>query len=113
MCLTNNSSVKPLEKRPNLMLKPNQVRIRLYADDEEVVRRISEHTRLSSPDVVSMILHAALRSIDKNGGSFSMPLRFTINDAAPPAQRAKNDGLLSARTKGDGALPHRGRAKKI
>jgi hypothetical protein len=112
MCLNNNNSVKPLEKRLNPMLKPNQVRIRLYADDEEVVRRISEHTRLSSTDVVSMILHAALRSIEKNGGSFSMPLRFTINDAAPPSPRAKNDGIPSSRIKGDGASQPRSRGKK-
>lgn len=64
------------------MLKPNQVRIRLYADDEELVKRISEETRLSSTDVVSMILHAALRSIDKNEGRFSLPLRFTVTEGS-------------------------------
>ncbi|HEY1170863.1 MAG TPA: hypothetical protein VGH19_05780 [Verrucomicrobiae bacterium] len=94
MCLSINSSARAVEKRPKnddlRMLKPNQVRIRLYADDEQVVRRISEHTRLSSTDVVSMILHAALRSIDENGGQFSLPLRFDISEqAATPPPRAK------------------------
>jgi hypothetical protein len=80
------------------MFKPNQVRIRLYADDEAVVKRISEHTRLSLTDVVSMILHASLRSIEENGGKFPMPLRFDIAEDASPV-RGNGHGATRSRVK--------------
>lgn len=98
MCLMQHNSDKSDGSRPDngrhTMLKPNQVRIRLYADDEAVVKRISEHTRLSSTDVVSMILHAALRSIEKNNGQFSLPLRFTLSDEIPEPI-SKGEGISS------------------
>ena len=65
----------------NEFTKRKQVRVYLDKDDVDRFQRLVESvSQLSESTLLSLILHAALESIDEHGGKFTLPLKFTIVD---------------------------------
>lgn len=60
-------------------MKRKQVRVYLDPDDERrfdsLVKSVGQ---LSESALLSLLLHAALESVEENGGRLSLPLRFAV-----------------------------------
>lgn len=65
----------------NEFTKRKQVRVYLDKDDVDRFQRLVESvSQLSESTLLSLIVHAALESIDGHGGKFTLPLKFTVVD---------------------------------
>lgn len=65
-------------------MKRKQVRVYLDGEDERRFQElVSSVSQLSESALLSLILHAALESIEEHGGRFSLPLKFAVLDEVP------------------------------
>jgi hypothetical protein len=64
-------------------LKPKQLRVYLDSKTHSGAARLSEACGLSEPQLVSMLLRAAVEAVLENGGRFSLPLKMEVSRDEP------------------------------
>jgi hypothetical protein len=65
-------------------MKRKQVRVYLDGEDQRRFQDlVTSVSQLSESALLSLILHAALESIQEHGGKFSLPLKFAVLDEQP------------------------------
>ena len=70
--------------------KPIQIRIRIADADTGVLDDLGGPV-MSRTDVASVILHAAIEAIRKNGGVVHFPPQFTVEEIFPARGSTLND----------------------
>jgi hypothetical protein len=65
-------------------MKRKQVRVYLDGEDQRRFQDlVTSVSQLSESALLSLILHAALESIEEHGGLFTLPLKFSVLDEQP------------------------------
>ena len=59
-------------------IKGTSRRVWITDADLQLLQQISDHTNLGQTELLSQMIHAAVRSISENGNRATFPLRFAI-----------------------------------
>ena len=70
-------------------VKPNQIRIRISAEDTAIISALAEDSGLSLTDVATAMLHGAAKAVRDNHGRMPIPLLFHIIEPQPQIMRAE------------------------